>query len=265
MTLILALRHSDGLVLASDSQATAMTASQPVRLSTVDKLFLVRDAVGWGASGSVGLIQQVQNAISSQDQGIVKDLENKGAETAAKRIFGLINPIQKEGIKGHISELAPGQPPPNICCIFIGYARGDPFILEVDKSGLWQFHTEPFFAIGSGDVFALHAVGSVAHYHIEKLGQRETLALAFRTVHDAIDTAAFGLGGKVQLIAVTKNKASRLSDGDLDAIEDTVHVWKEKEVEALGSLGLSTAEGNGSKTKNPVGTAGPGTTEPAKE
>jgi hypothetical protein len=99
-----------------------------------------------------------------------------------------------------------------------------------------QFHTVPYAAVGSGDVFALHAIRSVAHYDILALGRVQAQALAYRTIDNAINTAAFGLGGPVQLLVVNNGRASLLSKTEIEAVRDLVDLWKRREVETLASL-----------------------------
>src|SRR5215212_5873575 len=64
MTLVLALRCRDGVVLASDGQATSEAAGQPTR-QPVGKLFDVGGRIAWGAAGSVGLQQALADALSA--------------------------------------------------------------------------------------------------------------------------------------------------------------------------------------------------------
>ena len=120
--------------------------------------------------------------------------------------------------------------------IFCGYGKDGPFLMECNKSGGWQFHFRPFFAVGSADVFALYAMTSVLHYRVETLTEKQALALAYRTVSSAIDTAAFGIGGEVQLLSVDEEKARRLQKSELESVKDIVTIWKQKEVETLGAL-----------------------------
>lgn len=62
MTLILALRFDDGVVLASDGQATSDAAGQPTRAPS-RKLFDVGGHLAWGSAGSVGLQQTLHEEL----------------------------------------------------------------------------------------------------------------------------------------------------------------------------------------------------------
>lgn len=237
MTLILALRYRDGLLLASDSQATTQASGQWTK-QELEKLFTLHDVIGWGASGSVGLTQRLQHAIA--DKRYLNLFANNGTESGAQELLKAVNKLQQEAVKEFVKGVAPeGTPlgsPQTLACLFVGSARGQPFILEIAANGTRQFHTVPYAAVGSGDVFALHAIRSVAHYDILALGREQAAALAYRTIDNAINTAAFGLGGPVQLLVVNNGKASRLNKDEVEAVRDLVDLWKRKEVETLGSL-----------------------------
>ena len=56
MTLVLAIRCREGVVLASDGQATTDAAGQPTR-QPVRKLFDLGGRIAWGGAGRVGLQQ----------------------------------------------------------------------------------------------------------------------------------------------------------------------------------------------------------------
>jgi 20S proteasome alpha/beta subunit len=233
VTLILALRHRDGLLLASDSQATAETAGQPTKQET-SKLHVLGGKLAWGGSGSVGLIQRVQCELEPKANETAQGMAKHAAEHIARGIFPVVNEIQQKAIKEHVPPF--GKVPQSVAFLFVGYAKDGPFILEVSASGTRQFHSVPLAAIGSGEIFAAHAMHAVAHYDVASLTRDLALAVAYRTIDDAIETAAFGLGGKVQLIAVTKDGAKALGGQEVKAVQDLVDLWKIKEVETLGSL-----------------------------
>src|ERR1700730_7339655 len=186
MTIVLALRHSEGFVLASDSQATQFANGQPVKLDSGDKIFSLERSIGWGATGHEGSIQQVRSALEGQAAVIHKEFKNGNIEKGAQKLHSFFLPIQQSIGKRYIKEADPGgQEAPWIAAIFCGYGKDGPFLMECNKSGGWQFHVRPFFAVGSADVFALYAMTSVLHYRVETLTQKQALALAYRTVSSA--------------------------------------------------------------------------------
>jgi len=236
VTLILALRCRDGVVLASDSQATLATSGQATR-QDVDKLHLIRGHLGWGGSGSGGLIQRVQEKLS-QDQGVAKIFERDGEEQGARRLSAHVNQLQKEAVQSFVG--LPGVPgvPEHVAGIFVGVAQGKFFILEIGIQGDRHF-VNSHSAIGSGDVFATHAMSCVAHYDLSSLSLEKALALGFRTVSDAIRSAASGIGGAVQLLSVSHQGTRCLPKEEVDPIRDLVDLWKQQEAEVLGQLSRS--------------------------
>jgi hypothetical protein len=82
----------------------------------------------------------------------------------------------------------------------------------------------------------------------------QALALAYRTVENAIATAAYGLGGAIRLAMVTPSGACVLDDTRMKAVQDTVDIWKQREVELLEELAGGRRE-----------PAEPGRAEPPRE
>jgi hypothetical protein len=121
MTLILALRYNDGLLLASDSQATAQASGQWTK-QELQKLFTLRDAIGWGASGSVGLTQRLKYKIDG-DSRIPNAFANNGEEEGAQRLFPIVNKLQKDAVTEFVTGVAPQGMPQTLACLFVGYAR----------------------------------------------------------------------------------------------------------------------------------------------
>jgi 20S proteasome alpha/beta subunit len=258
VTIILALRHSEGFAMASDSQATQFASGQPVRLDSGDKLHLLERGIAWGATGHEGTIQQVKAALDAKASVIYKEFKNSTNEKGAQLLHSFLLPVQQATMKRYIKEMDPqGQEAPIIGAIVCGYGREGPFLIECNKAGGWQFHHRPFFAVGSADVFALYAMTSVLHYRVETLTEKQALALAYRTVSSAIESAAFGIGGEVQMIKINREKAARLERPELESLKDTVTIWKQKEVEALGGLSASSIGENAPELKDALVTTEP--------
>ncbi len=174
----------------------------------------------------MGLIQRIQYELD-RDGSLAKEFRSNGQEHGARRLFNHINPLQHQALK----ECAPGlqgEQAQRAAGLFVGYAKGMPFILEVTAGGGRQFHTVPYAAIGSGDIFASHAICSVAHHDVKLLPMDVAKALAYRTIENAIRTAAWGIGGEVQLPTVTQDGAHCLTAAEIEPVRDIVGIWKEK-------------------------------------
>jgi hypothetical protein len=91
--------------------------------------------------------------------------------------------------------------------------------------------------MGSADAFAFYAMRSVSHFAIPDMTQAQALALAYRTIENTISTAAFGVGGTVQMLVARPERVWCLDGTEIAAAQDTVNIWKTEEVRILGALG----------------------------
>lgn len=228
MTLVLALRCRDGVVLASDGQSTADTLGQPTR-QPARKLFDIGGRIAWGAAGSVGLQQTLRARLAA--------LELPGGDPAAVRraLAEAVIPIQQQALESHVPHR--GSEPPELACIFSWWDDGGPAILEMPRTGSdHQFH-ECYSAIGSGEIFAKFAMVSIAHLDAGELDLEQAKLVAYKAVSDAIAVAALFLGPPIQMYVVTRDGAQRVPERELaGGISDSVDAWKARQREALGPL-----------------------------
>jgi ATP-dependent protease HslVU (ClpYQ) peptidase subunit len=211
MTLVLALRYHEGVVIASDGQATTDASGQPTR-QAVRKLFATGRSIAWGAAGSVGLRQQLAEALAAQ----VEELD----ETADPRglLVATVSAVQRAALADFVP--LPGRRPPELCALFCWWPRGDgplrqpggPVILTVPATGAGhQLHAR-WAAIGSGDVFAGYAMRAAGALGAESLPAAAARVLAYGVVADAVATAAALLGPPIQLAEVTRARGARVLD-----------------------------------------------------
>jgi 20S proteasome alpha/beta subunit len=238
LTLALAICCKDGIVLAADSQSTLSTQGQPTRQHT-EKLYVLGGRVAWAGSGTVGAIQRVEPELA-RCAGEVLSAFSRNHEQGAREIFRRVNAVQKQVASEVIGDPAATG---GSSYLFGGYGAAGQFLLEVSDDGVRQWsERNGFTAIGSGDIFAVHAYRSVSHYKLPNLGLVQAQALAYRTVENAIATAAFGLGGDIRLALVTPSSAYVMSDTDVKAVQDTVDIWKQREVDILSELASAGEE-----------------------
>lgn len=223
--------------MASESQISMTTQGQWTKGEGASKLEVLSHSLMWGGSGHIGMIQRVHSELEKQAASIVREF-NKGREAGAKELHGHVNGVQRQVSKELLPTAGESY---ETGFLFAGYAKDGAYILECDRKGAREFHqVRHFAAIGSGDIFAVHAWRSVAHYDIGAMSLAQAQALAYRTIESAIATAAFGLGGEVHMCVVAAGKEPHiLSLEEMQAIEDMVKLWKEREVEVLGELGES--------------------------
>lgn len=232
MTLIVALRCKDGVVIASDSQATFTQLGQPAKMPT-QKLFALGKYAAWGTAGDVGLQQKIADTLAAYPapgiwQNDVAEIREKFKE--------VVLPVMKKAWSEYIPA-AQGLPVPTAHIVAAGFTKQRPWILEIDPNGTDTLHDSfGFCAIGSGGLFAHHAVVDIRHHSVQEQSTFYGEVLAHRVVSSAIDCAAFGLGGPVQMWALTAKGAEELDSARLKEVEDSVALWKELEIETLSGL-----------------------------
>jgi proteasome beta subunit len=228
VTLVLALRCRDGVVLASDGQSTADTLGQPTRQPT-RKLFDIGGRIAWGAAGSVGLQQTLRGELDRIDD------RAGGPGELRRRLAGAVIPIQQGALDHYVPHR--GTDPPELACVFCWCDEGGPRILEVPRTGGdHQFH-ERYSAIGSGEIFAKFAMVSIAHLDTPELSLEQGKVVAYKAIADAIAVAAVFLGPPIQMYVVTAAGAERVPADELaGGISDSVDTWKARQREALGPL-----------------------------
>jgi 20S proteasome alpha/beta subunit len=232
LTLALAICCRDGIVLAADSQSTLLTPGQYTKQDT-EKLYVLGGKIAWAGAGTVGAIQRVEHALSQHTGDIVRAF-SQGHELGARKIHSRVSAVQRE-----IAAEVLGDPAEEgaSAYLFGGYGAAGQWLLEIDSAGMRQWCEQSHFtSIGSGAIYAVHAYRSIAHYRLPALSLVQAQAFAYRTVENAIATAALGLGGAVHMATVTPRGACALGDTDLMAVQDTVDIWKQREVEIMDEL-----------------------------
>lgn len=239
MTLVLALECFEGLVLASDSQATIGTSGQPVKGST-DKLYSTWSNVVWGASSNqAGIVQAVDEALAKKFSASY--FENKSLATIKSEIAGQVALTVRDLANNRFINV-PGTGFPPTSFVFCGYSpHGGSFIMEVAPNLLDEEHiTRGYTAVGSGDIFPYFALASVDHYSVRDKSLTHAKMVAYRIVDDAIRVAANGLGPPVQMVEVRKPieagqfaNSHMLTKDELDVVRDQVMSWKTVEAETL--------------------------------
>jgi 20S proteasome alpha/beta subunit len=232
MTLVLAIRCREGIVLASDGQRVADGAGQPTKHAS-RKLFDLGGSVAWGAAGSVGLQQSARDRLAGIDR-----LEVGDATAARARLVDAIVPVQQEALRQYVAH--PGTDPPGLACLFCGVGAAGPWILEIPPTGGDHQLHERYSAIGSGDIFARFAMASIAHLGTDELDLEQAKMVAFKATADAISVAALFLGPPIQMYTITRAGARRVPREELDGgLSDSVDAWRARQREALGPLATS--------------------------
>jgi 20S proteasome alpha/beta subunit len=209
MTLVLAVRCREGVVLASDGQATIDAAGQPTR-QPVRKLACVGGRIAWGAAGSLGL----QQTVAAELERRVDELAV--ADDLRPALARIVISIQQRALREFVD--LPGAAPPELACVFCWAdgPAGRPAILSIPRTGGDHQLHDRHAAVGTGDIFAEHAMASVAHLGTERLSLDQAKLLAYQILADAISVAAAFLGPPIQMAVVTADGARELDRSELD-------------------------------------------------
>ena len=227
MTLIIALACKEGLVFAADSQATEVAPGSPTRFP-VNKIKTLGSSILWAGSGDQGLFQRIEEAFANQRtswQQSISDLRN------------ILREVTVAVVKRSLENTAPipgTQDWHQGGLIFCGYTQQSHWILEVLTSGRdTRYEERGFHAIGSGTVYAQVAQAMLAHYDIRSLTLEEATKIAYRVMDSAIQVAAALIGPPIRIATITQGQIQVLSDDQLQAVGDSVELWKRLEVETL--------------------------------
>src|SRR5579859_6089026 len=232
MTLIMALACSDGVIIASDSQSTIQTVGQQVR-AQVRKLHLPWNNIAWAGSGSVGIMQEAQEALEREFHH--SNVFEKSGKEPKKKIAECISRALKPLFQGRYISNIPGLSFPHTGFLFAGYCPEGPLIFELhpDMTTTDHMATVGYAAIGSGEIFPYFAMASLAHFDVRKRSLSDGKLIVYRILDDAIRIAAHDIGPPIQMIEIVKpananeaGKGRELQEEELKAISEQVVAWK---------------------------------------
>jgi proteasome beta subunit len=229
MTVVLAIRCEDGLVLGSDSQITESDRgmSYPAR-----KLHPLGDHAAWGGSGARSVLYDLEVQFEAQSEEIV------GARDVAHALQERMVPVLRRHYEMFIPTI-PGEEiegTPSAYLLAAGYSHGSPFIVKVDPSGLvGRYEEVGFHAIGSGAAMAQQAGALLGHF---KMAERDVDygVMAVVRVLDGLKVSQPMVGGPLNLFRITEDGARELDDDDIEEVRGHVERWKEADQRALDSL-----------------------------
>lgn len=227
-TVIAALRYADGIVIGADSQVSDHNAR--VRWS-VEKLHQVGS---WplvvGFSGSLGIATRARRDIESIGW---RSTTFKNPERVQKAIAAAVTPH----IETLRASMDPGHPFNHVFGMqglsgLTAYYAKEPTILELEPSGDRFVHSH-FHAIGSGAQTA-HAIWrTIGGRELSALDEGLALDVMLRILQTCVDVEMAGVGGPFTVYIVSAKGARRLSNHELDFVEQAVHEWQRRELDLL--------------------------------
>jgi proteasome beta subunit len=230
VTVVLALKCADGVVLGADSR---ITDSERGLSYPAQKLHPFGETAAWGGSGARAVLLELEGEF---DRGAAAVL---GADNVGRELQERVVPLLRHHCDNFI-EQGPGQQKsgatPATFVMVAGYARGEPFIVDIDPHGLiGRYEDAGFHAIGSGSAMAQQAGALLAHFRMTERDVDHGVLAAVRVL-DALRITSPSVGGPIDVYRLTADGAQALSDEDLERVRARVRRWAELENEALDHL-----------------------------
>lgn len=236
MSVAVAIRCADGLVLGTDSQGTSSVGNMFMLRSQLEKLHTLGDHIAYAALGAQGLTQRIKRALEDQASALTKE---RTREEAADIIIRVANPLQKQALDRYVP--VPGTGPEEWGAIFCGWGSGGAWMLEVGATAGYEFHNA-FTASGSAGAFAHSALVSVRHYDMGTQSLMAAKLVAYRAIESAFEASANSIGPPVQLATVTEQGVHVLGKHELDNLRDIVYLLKDQERALLTSVSANAEE-----------------------
>ncbi|BBZ61668.1 Ntn hydrolase family protein [Mycolicibacterium monacense] len=231
MTVVIALRCADGIVLGADSQIT-----EPARGLTypAQKLHGLGKRAAWGGSGSRAVLYDLEQLFDAQPETIVE------AKDVGRALQARVVPVLEHHYDNFI-EKVPGESAsgatPATYVLAAGYSDGEPFIVDIDPHGLIGHYEETgFHAVGSGAPMAQQARALLANFRMSERPVQYGVAAALRVL-DALDESSPTVGGPMDICRITADEgAEHLSEDKVAEVRDSVRRWQDLERRALDGL-----------------------------
>lgn len=229
MTVVLALRCADGVVLAADSQVTdsARGLSYPAQ-----KLHPFGATAAWGGSGARAVLMELEEDFADGAEAVL------ASDNVGRAVQERVVPLLRHHYGTFIEQVPGGgsAATPATYVMAAGYARGEPFIVDIDPHGLiGRYEEAGFHAIGSGSAMAQQAGALLAHFQMTERDVDHGVLVAVRVL-DALRLTSPSVGGPVDVYRLTPERADELSEDDIERVRDRVRRWAELEREALDRL-----------------------------
>ena len=230
MTVVLALRCADGIVLGSDSQITdsARGLSYPAQ-----KLHPFGDTAAWGGSGSRAVLFDLEQLFGSCAPAVL------GSENIGHAVQERVVPVLRRHYDQFVEQV-PGEKQsgatPATYVLTAGFAEGVPFIVDIDPHGLiGRYEEVGFHAVGSGAAMAQQAGALLAHFRMTERDVDYGVVAAVRIL-DTLRMTSPSIGGPVDIYRITADEAAALSEKDIDRARKQAQRWSELESKALDEL-----------------------------
>jgi proteasome beta subunit len=230
MTIVIALSCSDGVVMASDSQAAETHAA--VRYD-VPKVFELTSHAVWGGSGDSQTIRDVNDALQ-QARGRIE-----ASATLSQDLVDTIRPVLEQRYRNVIQLEGNADAIPWTDSLACGYdpSGGGSWIVEVDRTcNTTHYEDRGFHAIGVPAGLASLGNALLAHVRPAEKPLMHGQLLAYRVMDAAIQTSGFGVGGPIQMWCVDAAGVRQVDSDELLVMRGLAGAWQEDERTSLDRI-----------------------------
>lgn len=244
MTLIVGLKCTDGLVLASDGMATEtppVGQGAPLTKYESAKKIVVTGDFLWGVSGSVGVRQEVQEHIAKEFKNLYKPTDSPAK--FRQQLIGVIHPILKQTYERVAALNAPLLVPPGHGIPVANFVFGAHFntagysLINIECNCDGDVVEAALFCTGSG---AKTGQALLRRLRTHTWDVRTATVVAYRTLNDAIHVEPSGIGEPIHIAKIFKEGgkivARFCTEAEMSLARDTARIWTETEQEALQNL-----------------------------
>ena len=229
MTVVLALRCDDGLVLAADTQITESNRGMSY---PAEKVHLMGDHAAWGGSGARSVLTDVE-ARFDEDAGAILEATDIG-RAMQQRVKPVLEYHYETFIEDVPGEEVPGTP--STYLLAAGYAEDRPWIIEINPHCmLGRYEDIGFHAIGSGAPMAQQTGALLAHFRMTTRPVRYGVVAALRVL-EALSYTSPSVGGPFDIVSITPEGTHQLDDDEIDEVRKHTARWTELEQAALDEL-----------------------------
>jgi 20S proteasome alpha/beta subunit len=203
MTLVVALKCRDGIVMESDSKAIGNSAGGTINYS-IQKIFRVGNDSLFGASGTIGMIQKsleiIRGFSEKLDVGTSQDIRDEIRD----RLLTLA--VRSTEIQKVYSGKPDGAPLADILLCTKDETKTHR-IWHIAKDAVDEMiDVVGYGAVGAGDVFA-HAI--LRAFPISNLNLSSSKLLVYKAIKGAIATSAYGVGDPIDVWTIADRKIQR--------------------------------------------------------
>ncbi|MEX2673127.1 MAG: hypothetical protein WD294_13570 [Phycisphaeraceae bacterium] len=229
MTVVLAIRCADGLVLAADTQITDKDRgmSYPGR-----KLHPLGKYGAWGGSGARSVLLDYEHHFNDASEAIL------ASDDVGRALQQRALPIMQYHYD-HFIENVPGEASagtPSAYLLAAGYTHDQSWIVEINPNGMVNHYEDiGFHAIGSGAPMAQQAGALLAHFRMVERAVDYGVVAAVRVL-SALSQTSPSVGGALDVCRITPEGAKHLSEKELETVHKQAAKWRTIEQQALDSL-----------------------------